>query len=101
VCAHWYPEFATEPLDHYLDELWNTYHLPIWLSEVGSLRGGEAANAALIPQVLDVISTRPFVERIAWYATRDGDGWRGVGLISSTGTLTASGEVYAAQPPFI
>jgi hypothetical protein len=101
ICAHWYVEYSPDALADYLDALWNTYHLPVWLTEVGSLQGGEAANAALIPKVLDVLASRPFVERVAWFATREGDGWKGVGLVSAAGTLTAPGSVYAAHSPNI
>jgi hypothetical protein len=50
---------------------------------------------------LAILASRPFVERVAWFATRDGDGWKDVGLVSSTGTLTTSGAVYAAHSPII
>jgi hypothetical protein len=99
ICAHWYVEYSPDSLADYLDGLWNAYHLPIWLTEVGSLHGGEAANAALIPNVMNVLATRPFVERVAWFATREGDGWKGVGLISSAGTSTTPGALYADQAP--
>src|SRR5690606_29443750 len=82
ICAHWYPDFSPDPLDVFLDDLWDTYGLPIWLTEIGSLTGGVAANEALIPEVIDILRTRPFVERVAWFATRDGDGWTGSGLLT-------------------
>jgi hypothetical protein len=38
VCAHWHVEYSPDDLAEYLDELWNMYHLPVWLTEVGHPR---------------------------------------------------------------
>jgi hypothetical protein len=104
ICLHWYSESVGRlgTLADYLDTMHALYGKPIWLTEVGSLYGGNAANATLITQVMDILAARPWVERVAWFTLRDaGSGFSGVGLVSPTGTLTGSGTVYATYDDII
>lgn len=88
ICAHWYPTYSPTALGTFLDGLWNTYHLPIWLTEVGNLDDGASANATLISEVMEILRNRPYVERIAWFAVRGTVEWPTAGLLTS-GTSVA------------
>ena len=101
ICAHWYVDFNMGYTDvgAFLDYLHTTYNKPIWLTEVGNLSGGTAANTSLVPTVMTALSTRPWVERVAWFVARDANsGWPGTGLVNANGTLTTTGTAYAPYP---
>ena len=103
ICAHWYTEYnlGFSNIADFLDYLHTTYPTkPIWLSEVGSLSGGQSANAALMPTVMSVLATRPWVERVAWYVVsrNAATGYDGTRLTTTSGTLSTSGTAYASYP---
>ncbi len=98
LCAHWYPEYTQYPnVGDYLDYLHTRYGKPIWITEIGTLGTSIAANASLIPTVMTALSTRPWVERIAWFVLdRNADsGFPTSQLTNSSGVLNAAGTAYA------
>jgi hypothetical protein len=101
ICAHWYTEYdgGYPNIGDYLDYLHTRYGKPIWITEVGTLTGGQAANAALMPTVMSALATRPWVERIAWFVLQPTE-WTGTELINvgPPPTLTAAGTQYATYP---
>jgi hypothetical protein len=103
VCAHWYVQYngGYTNVGDYLDYLYTTYSKPIWITEIGSLGGTVADNAALMSTVMTALSTRPWVERIAWYGlSRNAAnlGYTGSTIINTDGTLNAAGTVWAGYP---
>lgn len=103
ICAHWYPQYDAgySNVGDYLDYLHTTYGKPIWITEIGTLGGDFAANAALMATVMTALSTRPWVERIAWFVqTRQagGAGWPTSMLTSTSGVLNTAGTAYKAYP---
>jgi len=101
ICLHDYPGWGGHTLSglaDYIDYTYATYHKPIWLTEVSNLSGDPAYNAALIPQVMSMLSTRPFVERVGWFSARENGGYPGCRLVENTGVLTVAGTAYASYP---
>ncbi len=83
ICAHWYQDFSSMSFVDYVGTLWELYHLPIWITEIGSLTGGPDVQAALIPQILNDITNLPYIERVAWFAVRGVPAWPASGLLQS------------------
>jgi beta-glucanase (GH16 family) len=97
VCAHWYLNLDGNlaALAARLDYLWTTYGKPIWLTEISDTGSGINGVANWIPQVMSMLLTRPFVERVGWFTTRDNSGYTGLHLVNNDGTLNAAGTAYA------
>jgi len=92
-----------------VDDTWNTWHKPIWISEFGVANWSEAlwnsgvAGAsekvtAFMAEVLPALDARPYVERYAWFPFDPNDEWGGSSGIFdySTGQLNALGDLYAS-----
>ena len=100
ICCHWYPDYNVQSLASLLDGLWATYGKPIWLTEVSQLGGSTSDNATLIDQVLPLLISRPWVERVAWFTVRDNTGFSGTQLVENTGALSTAGAVYDNYPAY-
>jgi lysophospholipase L1-like esterase len=111
LCLHWYGDItkpdAVSDLRQYLQNYWDRYHLPIWLTEYSGtdfpfyLRKTTVQdNAAFATATVKMLEQLPFVERYAWYGTRwepDQENYPTSGLYNSQiRSLTAVGRAYRA-----
>ncbi len=87
-------------LTTYLDQVYDKYKLPIWLTEVGLFnQAGSLPQSVLIDfmtRLVEALVARPYVHRWAWYKVMDHwDPPRESTLVSyPSGNITALGETY-------
>lgn len=115
ICLHWYGDItvpdAVDRLKNFLQEQYDRYKRPIWLTEFSGSTGywiehenppvTAAKNAAFIRQALPMLESLPFLERYAWFELKWTDApWAEVALVNpKTGKLTPAGKAYRdAQP---
>ncbi|MDR3725121.1 MAG: glycosyl hydrolase [Terracidiphilus sp.] len=111
LCLHWYGDItkpgAVSDLQQYLQNYWDRYHLPIWLTEYSGtdfpfhLRKTTVQdNAAFAAATIKMLEKLPFVERYAWYGTRwepDQENYPTSGLYNTQlHLLTPVGRAYRA-----
>jgi hypothetical protein len=107
LCLHWYGDItkpgALESLRGFLEDYWNRYHLPIWLTEFSGAdfewharKTTVEDNARFAEAACELLESLPYVERYAWFAVNpQGKEYSKVGLFSSNHhKLTVVGEVY-------
>ena len=81
LCLHWYGDItkpnAVESLQEYLQEYWERYHLPIWLTEFSGAdfdyhqrKTTVQDNAAFAAAAGTMLEELPFVERYAWFGSK-------------------------------
>lgn len=105
IPLHWYGgDFsanATSELQSYLQNVYNRYHKPIWLTEYAltdyssgtPVYPTQQQQAAFVTASTAMLDSLSFVERYAWFTlSTDGDG---TGLYDGT-TPNAVGEAYRA-----
>jgi lysophospholipase L1-like esterase len=95
LCLHWYGDItkpgAVKSLRAYLEDYWNRYHLPIWLTEFSGAdfewhlrRTTVEDNATFATAAAAMLETLPFVERYAWFAVQpQGKDYSKVGLFDA------------------
>jgi hypothetical protein len=111
IALHYYLDF-TDPhsvaaMRAQLIQVHNTYHRPIWITELGTLdirQWGQkmlrapSATAAetYMRRVFKMLNALPFVQRYAWYtdSCASQSGCRYSSLFSATGALTAEGREF-------
>ena len=80
LALHWYGDItkpdAVGDLKAFLEHYWNTYHLPIWLTEYsgGTWKGNVRKvtwedNARFAKETVEMMERLPFVERYAWFTS--------------------------------
>lgn len=90
ITVHWYgqhhwtdPATNVNDLKSYLEETYNLYHLPIWITEFSLINfqgrkpayATPAQEAAFLTAATKMLARLPFVQRYAWYTltgTRNG-----------------------------
>jgi len=106
ICLHWY---APPNADHFLtwlDDIWEKYQKPIWITEMcvadwkATPEAPERFTTAQIQDFMDKVvsgmNQRNYVERFSWKTRPPTDVNMGNGsLIACDGTLTPLGEHYA------
>ncbi|KAK5110820.1 hypothetical protein LTR62_005531 [Meristemomyces frigidus] len=92
IPIHWYScVYCFSYLQYYVETVWNTYGIPIWLTEFGidSSGGTDALYQSFIKESISWLDAVPYVERYAYFG--DFDDY----LINSNGTgLSAQGVIY-------
>jgi RNA polymerase sigma factor (sigma-70 family) len=107
ITLHWYgSDFdstaAVGQLQSYVQAVYNRYHKPIWVTEFGLANFGNgtfptgAQQAAFLTGATAMLDQLPYVQRYAWFAL-PADGNDGtLGLFSSDGTATETGQAFEA-----
>ncbi len=103
VCIHCYPadwnggsEMARWFLESVVDDTYNRYHKPIWITEYSTSGNGitQAGTSSFIKYLLPGLDERDYVERQAFFSMNAAS--FGGGLWNYTnGELSQSGEAYA------
>jgi lysophospholipase L1-like esterase len=111
LCLHWYGDItkpdAVAALKKYLEDYWERYHLPIWLTEYDGADFSYHRRKTVVPDNVEfatasvkLLEELPFVERYAWYGTRwepDQENYPTSGLYNTwTRSLTPVGNSYRA-----
>jgi hypothetical protein len=111
IALHYYMDFtnpsSVAAMRAQLIQVHNTYHLPIWITELGALdirqwgqrmlHPGDAVQAQVyMRNVFRMLDRLSFVKRYAWYtdSCASQSGCRYSSLFSTTGAVTAEGREY-------
>ena len=104
VCLHCYPadwnggkNMADWMLEKVVDDAYNRYHKPIWITEYSTAGNGitQSGTSSFIRYFLEGLDARDYVERQSFFSFNSAT--FGGGLYNySTGELSQSGETYAA-----
>jgi len=114
ITVHWYgqhnwtdPATNVDQLKSYLEETYNLYHLPIWITEFSLIRFSSSApvyptptqQAAFLSAATKMLAGLPFVQRYAWY-TLTGAHNGGTTILYSDGATapTAVGTAFKQAP---
>jgi len=87
ISAHYYspyyddPKKATNELENFLVDIWNQYHLPIWLTEFALQNFGVSPSPivtadqqnSFLQEAIPMLEKLPFLERYAFFALPPGD----------------------------
>ena len=105
VCLHCYPAdwnggkaMADWFLKSVVDDAWNRYHKPIWITEYSTSGNGitQAGTSSFIENLLPGLDEREYVERQSFFSFNSAT--FGGGLYNyNTGELSQSGKAYAAN----
>lgn len=105
IAVHYYPENGdVEAFRDFLQDVYDAYKRPIWVTE-WALADWDHPNrftaeeqGAFFEAATQMMDDLPFVEKQAWFATREGlDGWRlNSALIDDQNGLTVLGQQFAA-----
>ncbi|MGO8671649.1 MAG: glycosyl hydrolase [Capsulimonadaceae bacterium] len=90
-----------------IDKLWQTYHRPIWITELGIAQWEATKDKPTIysvdtvkdfmKTVLDGLEARPYVQRYCWFPADESSYQMGTSaLFHKDGTLTDLGKLYAS-----
>jgi len=107
ICVHWYATGDPNQLIGFLQRLYETYDLPIWLTEFcladwGASPGHPSKYDAkdarrFMKAALSDLENLDFVERYAWFSTAPDDPKLGASaLFNKDGTLTELGRIYSS-----
>jgi RNA polymerase sigma factor (sigma-70 family) len=109
ITVHWYgADFATaaavSQLRGYLQQIWQRYHLPIWMTELGlvSFAGGtstyptDAQQAAFVTASTAMLARLGYVRRYAWFGLGASPTDGNMGLFASGGAVTQTGRAFEA-----
>jgi lysophospholipase L1-like esterase len=114
LCLHWYGDItrsnALEALRTYLQDHWERYRLPIWLTEYSGAdfvwhrrKVTVQDNAAFAQDSKALLDSLPYVERYAWFGSEcepQSKHYSSVGLYDPVRrTLTPVGLAYRGQAP--
>lgn len=114
ITVHWYgqhnwtdPTTNVNELKKYLEQTYDLYHLPIWITEFSLIRFSRSApvyptqtqQAAFLTAAAKMLAGLPFVQRYAWY-TLAGAHNGGTTILYSDGTttVTAVGNAFKEAP---
>ena len=110
LCLHWYGDItkpdALESLRSFLEDYWNRYHLPIWLTEFSGAdfkwhkrKTTLEDNARFAVAACQLLESLPYVERYAWFAVKpQGTEYSKVGLFNrEQRALSPVGEAYKGK----
>ena len=110
ICVHMYVGTDDNGFVQTLQDLYNKYHLPIWITEFATADWNAAtpsANAyppdqvlAFMQRLLPKLEALPFVQRYSWFSgdPKSAALWSSA-LIDANGNLTALGSWYAGYQP--
>lgn len=103
VCLHWYGDI-TDPqnLVVYIKDALAKYGRPVWLTEFSGYTYTRAQNITFMTAVLPLLRDIPGLERISWFANRDGaaeSGYEFTGLLDASGASNSLGALYTAVGP--
>jgi RNA polymerase sigma factor (sigma-70 family) len=109
ITVHWYGgNFATSAavseLKSYLQLIYDRYHLPIWVTELGLVNYGAATpvyptdseQAAFVTAAASMLARLKYVQRYAWFALPVSSGDGNMGLFSSGPEATEVGRAFEA-----
>jgi RNA polymerase sigma factor (sigma-70 family) len=109
ITVHWYGgNFATSAavseLKSYLQQIYERYHLPIWITELGLVSYGAATpvyptdseQAAFVTAAASMLTRLKYVQRYAWFALPVSSGDGNMGLFSSGPEATEVGRAFEA-----
>jgi RNA polymerase sigma factor (sigma-70 family) len=109
ITVHWYGgNFATSAavseLKSYLQQIYDRYHLPIWVTELGLVNYGAATpvyptdseQAAFVTAAASMLARLTFVQRYAWFALPVSSGDGNMGLFTSGPEATEVGRAFEA-----
>ena len=109
ITLHWYgSDFdtsdAVSQLQSYIEAVYNTYHLPIWLTEfalISFANGGETypsetQQAAFLTAATTMLDSLPYVQRYAWFGLGATSGQLGSGLFDPGPVATPVGTAFEA-----
>ena len=109
ITLHWYgSDFdtsdAVSQLQSYIEAVYNTYHLPIWLTEfalISFANGGETypsetQQAAFLTAATAMLDSLPYVQRYAWFALGATSGLPSSGLFQPGPLVTPVGTAFEA-----
>ena len=109
ITLHWYggdfntPD-AVSQLQSYIQNVYNRYHLPIWLTEYALIdfsHGGAAyptdqQQAAFVTASTKMLQSLPYLQRYAWFGLPASDSGPSTGLFRSGPSVTAAGRAFEA-----
>jgi hypothetical protein len=95
LALHWYGDCRdTKALETFLRS-WESWGLPIWLTEWSCRQQDGATNLAFVERAIPMLDEHPLVERVAWFAVRTvAPDYAGTPLVDARGKLTPLGEFY-------
>jgi RNA polymerase sigma factor (sigma-70 family) len=111
IVVHWYaqgfdPAASVSELKAYLQAIYQRYHLPIWLTELGMVRFGspttyptDAQQSAFLTGAASMMAGLSYVQRYAWFALPVSTGPTGdgnLGLFSSGPAVSPEGRAFEA-----
>lgn len=119
VCLHYYrSEINVEGLLTAIETLWNTYHKPIWITELSifgkkgttvdfsyEIPSRRAEMAEYVQKIVENLDAIPYVERYCWFSydidsTNEIDLWDGSGATAmfeyASGLYTDLGKLYSS-----
>lgn len=107
IAVHYYPDFmnpnAVNNLKTSLTDLYNKYHKPIWITELGAINAGQlsatptvAGAQQFMTNVVPMLESLSFVERYAWFDDNcsNDTGCAYTSVYDSSDNLTALGTTY-------
>ena len=106
VCVHWYGGISTNNFLARLEEIYNLYNKPIWITEFAPADWSASSAAEskhtiseilqFAKEVLPALDHVEYVQRYAWYSANQTSGPLGnAALFDSSGRLTTLGKFYA------
>lgn len=119
VCLHYYmPKINVQGLISAVDSLWNRYHKPVWITEIGIFGTKDTASDYsyekedirtqmhdYLEYAVEQLDSRAYVERYCWFSydvdsTNEIDGFDGSGATAmfeyATGKYTDLGMFYSS-----
>ncbi|MDH2427522.1 glycosyl hydrolase [Sphaerisporangium sp. TRM90804] len=108
ITLHWYGgDFRTEAavgqLKSYIQNVYNRYRKPIWLTEYALIDFSngvrfptEAQQAAFVTASAEMLESLPYVQRYAWFGLGADDDKPSSGLFHSDGSATPAGRAFQA-----
>ncbi|KAJ0421211.1 hypothetical protein BJY00DRAFT_301082 [Aspergillus carlsbadensis] len=89
VAIHWYANNDPKAFTTHVQQFYDRYHLPIWITEFAA-SGSEKEQIAFLQAVLPWLDAQPFVERYAYFGV-----FPGFLVNEDQNGLSELGEVYA------
>ena len=107
ITLHWYgsdfSSAAVGQLKGYLQNVYNRYHLPIWLTEYALIKFSSPTvfpmpdeQVAFIKGSTSMLESLSYLERYAWFALPTSTAADQTGLYRNGTTPTAAGAAYRA-----
>ena len=109
VTVHWYGGTNADSLKSYLDNVWNTYHRPVWITEfcpadwgagsVDKINFSQQNVTDFMARILPMLDSLPYVQRYSWFEAGTNDGALGHSTLrNADSSLTGAGQLYANYP---